>query len=200
LVVASTASVGAAGTAVLVVLGSGSGALTLHGAVSRGDAYAGTAYTRIVGGRNNLGRNAVAKSYRGAPVSLILGDLLGGVGESLSPTSTTATLGTVLPYWGTAARPAVDVLRALADTLGAAWRFLPDGSLWFGAETWPASTLTAGYLTTAKQPALGSQIIATDVFSLLPGQVFESQQLRSVEYIADEKSMRVEIWTEQVAS
>lgn len=176
------------------------GPLNLSGAVSEGDQYAGSAFAQLVGGANGLSRPVPAKSYRGAPISLILADIVAAGGEKLSATSTKSILGTALQFWELQGGQRVsDALRALAELTGASWRFLPDGSLFFGLETWPASTLKSpgDYLTSENLPQQGYQQIATLLFAgVLPGMTFEGHQVRAVQHSIEGNGVRTDLWFE----
>lgn len=115
------------------------GLRTLLGTPIRSGEFVDTAQLRVLAGAGAFGMSAVPKFYNGASIGLILRDLLGGVGEKLSPTADAGTLATALGSWTTAALPVGAVVAMLFASAAPAsgWRFLDDGTFWCGPETWP---------------------------------------------------------------
>jgi hypothetical protein len=113
------------------------------------------------------------QGYASAPYSLIVGDILAAAGETLSATSMPLATRTA---WvrlaednGTAS--AGTCLQAVVDELGAVWRTLVDGTIWVGAETWAAWTVT-DYQVTDSQPEDDRIELVTSAPTLLPGMSF----------------------------
>jgi hypothetical protein len=168
----------APGKTVTVRIGSSSWVMT----VTRSGAHGGRRFVHAVGGAAGLSAIVPPKSYRGVPLRIPLADLAQGVGERLSPASSAAILGLVLPAWIRFEQPAARALHALLGAAGSpAWRILPDGTLWVGVETWPATRLEA-YTTIAEGPHRGVvELVAMDP-TIAPGETFEGRKVSGVEH------------------
>jgi hypothetical protein len=158
------------------------GSISFNGAVVRGGLARGYAVVRLVGGAGGLRTLLAPKAYGSVALKLPLSELLAAAGEALSATSDAAVLALQLNAWTrmqTTAGGALVALLQAAPT--ASWRFLPDGTLWVGNETWPTSQL-AGYLVTKDDPNHKRQELAVDVPAVFPGQVLNGQQVSGVEH------------------
>lgn len=110
----------------------------------------------LVGGADKMQANLPSKDYQGVPASLVVRDLLIEAGE----TPGHIDLPTVLVRWVRMAGPAHAALHhVMARLPERAWRILPDGTVWAGAEAWPEGPANAVVADSA--PARGW-------YSLLP--------------------------------
>lgn len=175
------------------------GRLVLQGFVWRGAEYVETAYLNIVGGAGGLRSPARARAYNLTSLRIVLGDLLTGTGERLSPTADAATLAKQLPAWTTAALSTGLVLaRALrsADPT-ASWRVLPDGTVWVGPETWPDSGLTTDdYQILDEDPRQNLAILGVEAPLLLPGTTLVGRRVSRVEHAIEAEGVRSFVWFE----
>ena len=115
------------------------------GTVARAQVFSDVCGVLLVGGANGLQRH-VAAAFQFAQLRDPLDTIAKATGETLSGTIAADVLALPLDQW-TVAGPGAISLDALATEaarqLGALvnWRFLEDGSLWMGRETWPTATL-----------------------------------------------------------
>jgi hypothetical protein len=148
---------------------------------------------RIVGGAGGVAKTAKAKHYNKPTVGQVLGDLVVGAGERLSPACSAAVLAVPLGYWTTLALPTGALLQALAEVVGngCAWRVLYDGSLWFGRETWPACPSDVRILS--QDVPNRSWTVGTDTLGIWPGTTIQGRKVDMVTHeIAD--SPRSIVW------
>jgi hypothetical protein len=151
------------------------GGLTASGTVATGGVQLDSAYVRIVGGAGGLGKSIAPAAYRAALVRDPLAAILSAVGETLSPTVDPALLATLLPVWTHTAERASAALDHLAYAAGQAlgqaitWRVLLDGTVWIGAESWPAASLPSGDDVLCFFPDEGRYEIGASTPSLAPG-------------------------------
>jgi hypothetical protein len=172
----------------------GEGVLELRGVVASGGVSGGRWHARLVGGSGGLGRRLAARSYRGAPLLLILTDLLAEAGEQLSSSATDSVwLATVPQFWARAEGPAARTLHALCEAAGAVWRALPDGSIWAGVESWPA--FTGAYETTSERPREDAIEIASESV-LLPGMLLDARRVSLVQLTLGRARFRTTAWLE----
>lgn len=181
-----------------VALAFGDGALLFRGAIHRGDVFQDTFHCRIVGGANALAHEIPAKYYRGVPLRLPLADLLREVGETLAATSDEAVLSRLLVKWTRRAGPAAHALAELVDVGEAAWRVLPNGSVWVGRETWP--TLETPHQLLKDDRADGRIEIASDLPLLRPGVVFGQRHIAAVVHTFGPDKVRSEAWVSREPS
>jgi len=137
-----------------------------QGHVVRGAAYAGAWRGRIVGSVALLG-TAPATALQGATLALVLRDLVGAVGITLS--ADPGPLDAVAPRWhrheGSASAAVADIARAA----GYAWRVRPDGTLWLGSDTWSTVTPASPVDVLDELPEAGRITLAGDTLDLAPG-------------------------------
>ncbi len=166
---------------------------TLRGTVRRGGDWQETDAILVYGGAGRLGTRTTPKHYVGTTVGLLLADLLRNVGETLSPTSEQAVLSQGLPAWTVvkmATSAAISRLLEVA-TPGAAWRILPDGTLWVGRETWPDSGLDeTTAVTISEEPEKGEATLALDSLTLMPGTLFGGRRVSYVEHVIGSPTVR----------
>lgn len=164
------------------------GGLTLKGTIVRARAWKGGVEALVVGGASGLARLLVPKAFRGATVKVVLQDTLGAAGEALSSTSDAALLGATLEAWVRIAGSAGATLAQLAADRAAVWRVLADGTVWFGAETWP-ELVTAAELVEA-EPARAREVVWTERLQLRPGVTFRGRRVERVEHLLEARRVR----------
>lgn len=165
------------------------GALTLTGFVStaRSGEQVDSGYIRAVGGAGGLQNLSKPQYYGSTALKLPLSDLLTKAGETLSATSDATLLGTQLNSWTVIQQATGTAISALLQKVdSSAWRVLPDGSVWAGTETWPASSVSAQIVQA--NPGNGEYEIATESATLLPGTTLNGLQVSYVcHYLESEK-------------
>jgi hypothetical protein len=178
------------------------GALLLAGTVTRSGVFADTGHVRVVAGAGALGFNAKPRHYNGTSVGIVLGDLLTDAGETLSPTADQHVLSIGLDAWTTAAVPAKTAITLLLSSAapGAAWRSLPNGTVWVGAEMWrDADVDPSSYVVVEDGAQAGSMLILPDAPTLVPGVVFEGRAVSRVDHTVSMNGGPIEtrVWFEQ---
>lgn len=131
------------------------------------------------------------------PVGLILRALVDAAGERLAPGVEAALDAFTVPRWhragGTSGRAAVELLLAdVAQVEGVelGWRFLPDGSLWAGVETWAAA---APVKFIAPDLDDGVEIFGPDGAALQPGTTVNGQRAVEVLYTLIPPALRARV-------
>jgi len=142
--------------------------------------WRGVTRLRMAAGAAGLGTKLTAQGYSSAPASVIVGDILtgavGSTGASETLSSTSMSLGARM-NWCRLAPPeggasAGTALRAIVLELGAVWRALPDGTIWIGLESWPASALLVFDVLDA-QPEDNRVQLGTSTPLLFPGTTLD---------------------------
>jgi len=184
------------GAATLII----DGGLTFAGTVARGGAFLEATWLRIGAGADGLRKQARPKFYNATALRIVLSDLLATAGEKLSATADPRTLGARLDGWTTIAQPignAVAVLVARGAPADTAWRMLPDGSFWLGAETWPDSGLTdANVDTLEERPELGQIMLGTVAPALRPGTTLAGRRVSYVDHVITPEAIRTRVLLE----
>jgi hypothetical protein len=171
-----------------VTLSFDDGALSLAGTVLRSGVTRDMLTLLVAGGAGGLSKIARPTFYGATSLRIVLGDLLRTAGETLSPTSSPAVLSHQLNGWTSEAIPIGRlVARLIAEVPGASWRALPDGSIWVGTETWPAST--TDFVLMQEEPARGELLLGVDSSPPTPGTVIDlstttTPDLRRVSFVA----------------
>lgn len=177
------------------------GELDLFGTVTRAIEYQGVTQLRMVGGDatadatglRGLQRLATPKYYAGgADPGAVLADLLGDCGNVLSSAASLAGAPSAASW--TTIRASIG--RQVAELLGGVpWRMQPDGSVWAGEETWPATAIadedwqTLGY-------DHWNGIITFGLLSptLLPGTTIGGYRADRVEMTIAGDSVTANVW------
>lgn len=171
---------------------------TYVGTPDRSGAYAERASLRVVGGAGGLRNLATPRHYTDTSLRIVLGDLLDTGGETLSATAEAAVLDRSLDHWTTLAIPIGRVITRLMATAApdAAWRVLPDGTVWVGIETWPDSGLTTpeDYTLLDQRDDQDRVVLGVEVPRLRPGTTLAGKRVSFVEYRLEEGGVRVKAW------
>lgn len=141
-----------------------------------GQPVSGRTPLRVVAGCGCIGNTINAKAYRGVPIRIPITDTIKDTGEAMSSTATWGNA-IVLSFWLRARTPGSHALTMLSRKSPFAWRFLPDGTLWFGDETWPEVEIDHELMS--EMPASDAVEIATDDL-LLPGTTFLGRRVARV--------------------
>lgn len=177
------------GTATLTMA---DGQVSFSGTVLRSGVVNGRVQVQVAGGAGRLTEVLPGKAYKGVPASVVVGDILDSVGETLSTSSDAALLALFLAYWIRRQGKAKDQLRELLDHIGAVRRALPDGTTWIGTETWPETEL-AEWVVIEERPDQRRLVIASDLPIVYPGETFEGQRIAAVRHMLDGAKLRTEL-------
>lgn len=179
----------------LLTLGSGS----FVGTVVRGVVHRAACYARLVGGAGLMGTELEPKSYHSAPVQVPLQDIATDAGETLAATSEAAVLRVLLPHWvrmaGTAGAALAQLLEAVA---GSTWRFLPNGDLWVGTESWPKTAADQVELIDY-EPLRDKVRFFSEQPGVQPGATFLGRKVSYVEHCVSEERLETVAWFEVAA-
>lgn len=169
------------------------GALTLRGTVVRSGSWRGSAQVRVVGGAGRLGAVVPAKAFRLTPLRIPVADTLGAAGEALASSADASLLAAQVPHWVRTAGTASEALTALADAMDASWRVLTDGTVWVGADSYPAANVAA-YEVLEESPELARAVLGVDSPDLLPGTTLEVRRVDAVEHVIEPGRVRSIVW------
>ena len=180
------------GKAVLAIHG-----MEFHGHVRRGGVEAETGAFHIVGGSGGFAKSATSKSYKNAPVRIVLQDILRAAGETLSSKANANTTATILGNWAILQHACGKCLFQLAEAQGASWRILPDGTTWFGIEGWPVRQ--GASITQWTDYARGKKQVWPRAPTVLPGDSYEGMRIGAVHYALEEASdLQAQLWEAHV--
>jgi len=150
----------------------------------------------VVAGNGGLSSVIEGKSYTGSvgvKVKAVLRDILHACQEDLSDLSDGDILEQSLARWHVSSGPANEALTDLANAVGASWRTLRDGSVWFGVELWPE--VAPDHQVLDEDWSSGAITIAPETPDLVPGVVYRGQKVEHVIHQLDEK-LRTEVRTD----
>lgn len=177
------------------------GGLTLVGTATAGRSgvFAGTAYLRLGPGADGLGKLARAQHYRNVALSVVLRDLLAAAGETLAASADAALLRTQFVAWTQRRSTVGESITALvADRRrpAAAWRALPDGTIWVGPESWPDAGLRDpdDVQELAALPPAAVVELGVEAPRLLPGQTIGGRRVSAVEHLVRDGAVRTTAW------
>lgn len=168
------------------------------GAVVHSRLHKANAWVRLVGGAGGLPTLLAAKGYRSAPLLVPLQDIARETGEALAPTSDASVTRAVLGHWMRTEGVGGSALALLlAAVPGALWRFLPNGELWVGEETWPIISPTVEL--TDYQPLRDSVRLFSQEPGILPGTTWLGRRVSYVEHHVSEHRLGTTVWFEAEA-
>lgn len=139
---------------------------------ANGPTQRGTLRVHINGGGGGLSTVLTPKGYRAVPLQIPMTDLLNDAGEVLSPTADPNVLAAQLPFWVRIQQTAALGLSSLLQVTGTTWRVLPDGTIWFGTETYPTGSMSL--VQVHFEPELNRYYFVSYLPTILPGQTFVS--------------------------
>jgi hypothetical protein len=171
------------------------GAVVFRGTVVRPSSFRERHSVLVVGGAGGLSSYIPHTHHRAVPVETPVKAILSAAGETLSSTSDAATLRKRLDAWSRRAGTAGDALTTLLDDVGAAWRVLDDGTVWVGAETWPA--VTVAMQVTGDGGSMDSAEVATDLPVLRPGTTVGGRKVSTVIHRFDPSRVRTRLLYER---
>lgn len=172
------------------------GELDLVGTIIRAVEYQGVTQVRVVAGGGGLQIPATPKFYGPGKVGDVLTGTLLDSGDVVSADADAGMLGAALSSWTTIKAP---IGRQIAELLrpidGAAWRFLPDGSLWVGPETWPDTDVADDAWQTLDYDHWNG-ILKLGVLSptLLPGTTVGGFRIDRIEYTIAGDKITAQAW------
>lgn len=150
--------------------------LTLKGYVLRAGQAEALSTVLLAGGAGGLDQPIPPKYYdHQVSVRLPLQEILSAAGEVLSGTSSPEVLARTLRSWPRAGDEPGALLDELAEEVGAVWRVLPDGSVFFGEDAWtqvPGYLDRTGYQLLHTDPEWNYQKLAPITVQVLPGRSF----------------------------
>lgn len=147
------------------------GGLSFSGTIAdkRSGQFLNTNYCRVVGGKNGLTKIPKQRQFAKALTKDVITYLLQSAGETLSTTSNYNN--TSLTFYTINGEDNIsNQLTKLLQTIGnnIHWRFLPDGTLFIGTETWPAIS-TDGYTFEVSDPKNQYYKCGVPYPTMLPG-------------------------------
>ena len=150
-------------------------------------------HVRLVGGKGGMAKTVQARGYAqpGAYVRDVLNGIAADAGEKLSSTIDQAFMNTNLVAWTTMQCTASQALIAFLEFVAptANWRFLADGTLWVGVETYPKSGDT--YDVLSSNPMDGTAELGAESPSILPGVALDGVgNVSRVEHVFDDGGVR----------
>jgi len=157
------------------------------------------AYLRVIGGAGGLSKTAKAKFYNNPTIRTVLSSLLSDAGETLSNSSSSATLGTSIKAWTVLGAPTGAGVKALlegAAPAGTVWRTLRDGSIFVGTDSFTEASGVGEVLVTSDIPAEGRAELAIDLPLLVPGQAIKGKKISYIEHVITPEKTRSFVWYE----
>lgn len=179
-----------AGPVTIVIAG-----VTLQGTADpsrTGTDAGGSTSVLVVGGAGGLDDELEPQGYTATDVGTVLGDILGGAEEVLSPSVASSVLVAPLVRWTRVRGAAQAQLDTLTNYLGLSWRVLDDGTVWVGEETWPEAP-TRGLVTREEDPRTAQVDVDVDAPSLRPGQSLAGRNIQAVAFELSPGGLRASV-------
>ncbi len=182
-----------------VTIAIGDGQLQLFGTVARGGTFVDSAHVRVVAGAGGMATMARPRHYNSTNVGIVLRDLLREAGEAVSSTASAALLSKPLLSWSTMRMETGKLVTNLMASAspGTAWRFLDDGTVWAGPETWPDSGIRDPDVQVIDEtPHLANALLGVEVPTLQPGTLLLGRRVSYVEHRIGAGGVRTTAWFE----
>jgi len=169
-----------------------SAGLSLTGTIKEAEVVRDVLQARIVGGAAGMPTETGPKFYESMTFGHALRELLGEVGETLSPTSDATATGTALARWVRMAGSASDQLDQIVRKLGVDWRVLPDGTVWVGKDTFP-TIQTSGpgapeFTLIDERGDRAFYMLGVEDAWLVPGVTFLDKKIGYVVHLIDDRA------------
>ncbi len=170
------------------------GGLALSGTVLRSGVGAEVTSARLVGGAGGLRRTIASVPHRNALLSDVLAAALADAGETAA--TDLGDLSAAFAHWIRRASPAAQVVADVARAGGLVWRVRADGTVWVGAESWPAYA-PADVELVAWDDRSGSLVLSGSTLGVLPGQTLtaggRTVRVGGVEHYATASALRTTV-------
>ena len=173
--------------------------LELKGSVvpERTGSFLDSVHVQLIGGKGGMGKVVRPRGYvqPSAYVRDVLNGLASDAGETLSTDIDSALLSTNLAAWTVPQLTTAQALNTLIQFLAPAahWRFLADGKLWIGDETWP--TVAHEFDVLENDPAQATYTLGIASPSILPGETVEGiGKVSRVVHTLGEDGVRSQVW------
>jgi hypothetical protein len=169
----------------------------------RSGSFIDAVHVRLVGGKAGMGKTVKPRGFvqPGSYVRDVLNGFASDSGETLSTNIDSGFLTTNLVAWTTQQSTTAQALNALLAIVAptADWRFLADGKLWVGVETWPASSDAFDILS--QDPTSKTFDLGIDAPSILPGVTLDGvgRVARVVHYVDGDSDVRSHVWADAAA-
>lgn len=180
---AADSTEGLSGPAELVI-----GSTTLRGTSAAAVDAGGRVTAVVLAGSQGLDTELPPKGYVGTTRRAVLDDALTAAGERLSATADAPALLLPISGWTRVVGPAGELVRAIARHGQMTWRYLLDGSIWMGEETWPLAA--PEHVLESEEPAASRFVAALDGAVILPGTTVRGRRVSSVVYTFDATAIR----------
>lgn len=168
------------------------GSIVLQGTAYRSGERGAGRYVLMHGGRGGLINTVPAQSFRQLQLSALLSGLLSSVGETLAQDSDTEALSAYAMQWVRLSQRASEQVQAVAKAADRNWRVKPDGSIWVGADTFPAAKVNGVLMD--EFPEQGRRVYGTLEPSLLPGTTVDGWPIATVEHFATSTAIRTVVY------
>lgn len=147
----------------------------------RGGEYAGQVWLQLVGGAGGLLKYIGPDAWTNTTLRVPLSAALAAAGERLSAAADAQVLGAGLPYWVRLRGECLGEVQELSLQAGpgVGWRFGPDGSVWFGRETWPLAQI-GDFDLVDSDPSKGTARLGVEVPRLQPGTTLLGRRVGTV--------------------
>lgn len=168
---------------------------TWTGTVVRGELDAGRYRCRMVGGAGGLQAPLQPLWYDSGPtVRLLLSDILGAGGETLSDESDPAIVTRTLNAYHRGQGTVAEELALLVNRVpGATWRMLRDGTVWVGVDTFPELDARDVDIETDPMPEDGRYEIAPESPVVYPGVTYNGRCVTEVVTYLEGTKLRQEL-------
>lgn len=172
--------------------------IVMNGVALRQGVFAEYLRVRVIGGTGGMYKSVtVAKSYRNVPVSAIASDICAAAGETLNLQSDSTTMNSVVPYWVQIQQGCMAALRSLLQSFGSPIiRMKPDGSIWFGFDTFPVVDGQFEFMLLNQKSHLGQVQIYEEPFVLVPGVNFLGWNVGKVHRRVEKDDVRTIFYAE----
>lgn len=171
---------------------------TYVGYVMRAGTYASISTLILAGGHGGLWKIIPSKMYDfNLAIQLPLSEIIAAAGEFLSPTSTPSRLFHNLPHWVRKEDEAGNQISDLSKVIGANWRVLKDGSIFFGNPSFEEQKTDNFFLQDHKPEILYSDFTTVST-SLQPGQSIKiydtTYKIACINYCLSDQGTSAYIW------
>lgn len=166
----------------LEVLAADGPGVAYSGTVRDAGEHEGRAQLFIVGGAGGLGRTVAARPYaNGETAYNLFADVLRDAGEAMAASVDAAALRAAsVQTWLRAEGTGATALQRIGEHFGLHWRVLADGTVWMGAEAWPAYSGSDPY--ELSQDRAASAGLYADAETLAPGYAREGRKFYRVQH------------------
>ena len=173
--------------------------VTFNGTIYNSDVYLGFQRCTILGGSGKLSTYLESAPYNATTIGQVLKDIARNTNHKISTKAEQNVLNFSLTGWNILKMKAALAIEKLTSVTSCLCRVLPDGTLWFGKETYTPVN-DDDYLVIEKFPDEGRWSIYNDQTLIQPLSSLQGMNIVQVDYLVQDNELTTDIYFSDISA